>query len=331
MKILKDILTYAYRGSGKYVLILGYGEVVNAWPSTWMSIVLATLFMTSPVNAALISSSTVYVIRQQKLSNFETYSIRLGVTFSATDLTLGTSSHATFRGPAGEFVNLSFGSVRGGSVSFAITFPLETVADADGIWAVTINNGVQVHENLEIVVPVLNGTHFPSYPPFPTPAYLGNPFDVFASLITNGAGAYAGSSGYQSNFPVTNGSVFRFPAGGPFQVTAGRSISLPTITIRTSAGQFLTYASDTSAKSERVILVHSGSEIHPFAGRCDLVADRVTYEVSGLSPGKNYTLQRTSGLSLWESVFTFNSPSNVFRHQEDFLPSGRFFRLVESE
>lgn len=304
---------------------------MNRRRTHWITFVLAMSFMTTAVNAALISSSTVYVTRQQKIPNIETYSIRLGVTLSAADLFMGTASHGTFQGPAGESSGLLAGSVRGGNVSFAFTFPLADLDQIDGIWSVVINHGALVHENLEIVIPVLNGSSFPGYPPFPTPAYLGNTFDVFASRITNGAGAYSRSTGHQSTALVTNGIVYRFPAGGPFQVTAGRDLGLPSITIRTSAGQFLTHASDTSANSECVIFVHTGPKIHPFAGRCDLAAKRVTYEVSGLSPGKNYTLQRATGLSGWESVFTFDSPSNVFRHQEDVLPSGIFFRLAENE
>lgn len=297
-------------------------------PIVW---IVSILVLASACEAATVSSSVVYVTRNRRTATFEEYSIRISVTYQVSDLTLGAVSHAIIQGPGGEAVSLSVGSVRGGQLSFSATLPLASLAAARGAWSVTINEGVQAHEDVDILVPILNESNFASYPSFPVPFYLGDSFKVFAPLVANGATGSAGATGYSSSSLVTNGIIYTFPAGGPFRVMADRSFSLPSVAIQTAGGQFLKWVEFTSAKSESEIRIHTGPVPHPFAGRCEVTAGRALFEASGLEPGQSYTLWRSSGLSMWAPIYTFTAPSNVHQHQEDSSGSGVFFRLGKNE
>jgi hypothetical protein len=291
----------------------------------------AILAFVSTCEGATVSSSAVYVTRNRSIATFAEYTIRVSVTYQASDLTLGTASHAIIGGPGGESASLPLGSVRNGQVTFSATFPLTSIGGAGGTWSVIINEGAQSHEDVDILVPVLNESSFASFPDFPTPSYQGNSFNVFAPMVVSGIESNASAIGKLSSTLVTNGIVYTFPAGGPFRVTSGHSISLPSVTIKTAGGQFLKLVSSTRAESVSTILVNTGPAIHPFASRCSLTAGQVDFKTSGLVPGQSYTLWRSPGLGAWEPVRTFIAPSNVHQHLESMASSEMFFRLGKNE
>jgi hypothetical protein len=290
----------------------------------------AILALTCTCDAATLSSSVLYVTRTRNIATHEEYLVRISVSYLTADLTLGTTSHALIESPGGELRSIPLGMERGGDVTFSATFPLSSLDAASGNWSVTVNDGAQAHEDVVLLVPVLNASNFTSYPGFPTPSYLGNSYKVFVPLVASGAEASASATGNLSSALVTNGTVYTFPGGGPFGATSGRSISLPSITIKTTGGQFLGWVASAKAKSDSTILVHTGPTPHPFAGTCQLTSGSAVFETSGLVPGHSYTLWRSPTLGAWQSVSTFTAPSNVHRHQETMAASGMFFRLEEN-
>jgi hypothetical protein len=291
----------------------------------------AILAVAFACDAATVSSSVLYVTRTRTIAIHEEYSVRISVSYLTADLTLGTTSHALIQSPGGEICNMTLGSVRGGNVTFSATFPLSSLDDVGGTWCVTVNDGAQAHEDVEFLVPVLDEPDFASYPDFPTPFYQGDSYKVFVPLLASGVEASASATGYLSAVLVQNGSVYTFPGGGPFSATSGRSISLPSIAIQTSGGQFLKWVAFAKANSYSSILVHTGPTQHPFAGIFQLTSGTAVFETSGLVPGQSYTLWRSATLGVWESVYTFAAPSNVHRHQETLSASRMFFRLEKNE
>jgi len=230
----------------------------------------AVLAFAYSCEGATVSSSVVYVSRNRSIATFAECKILVSVTYMISDLTLGTASHAIISGPGGELTSLPLGSVRNGQVTFFATFPLTSLGRAGGAWSVIINDGAQPHEDINILVPILNESSFANFPDFPTPSYQGDSCKVFAPRVASGIEASVSAIGYLSSTLVTNGIIYTFPAGGPFRVTSRHSISLPSVAIKTAGGQFLKWVTSASAKSESTILVNTGPAVHPFAGRCAL-------------------------------------------------------------
>ncbi|MCW1884687.1 Ig-like domain-containing protein [Luteolibacter flavescens] len=285
------------------------------------------LLATSAGASAAISSSVFYLERSQQAEGLESLSIRLSVTITEGTLAQGAASTAVLEDPAGGLHAIT-GSARSGSVSFAATVPLETLADAGGVWKLTVNEGAGADEDLRITVPTVEMDAFPVYPAFPKHPYEGDASKI--RFVWNTAASAISTAG-GSVVSTGNGSaVYGYTPGGPRQVDVSHIQSINGATIANPDGTPRGPVTTQSLQSQSWMEVFTDAEPRELAGQTTTTDGVHEFFASGLVKGGRYAVLGRTGEGAWEEIYRFVAVSNAHVYEEEQGEEPRSF-MIEAD